>query len=223
MAPLPPSPGIDQQRGFSLIEVAIAVSVLAVCLVALIGLLPAGLSNFRTAMDTTTTSQIAQRILHDMGQAEFDEVIDYEGLKAGGQLDSRGRPKTHFSFRAPRINSASSPLKGLRYFDDQGAELLPANGTSLSVEQKRAAVYTVNVRVIPHASLPAKTDPNGQALGGAVAQATVQVARNPSSRDIPFAAGGPGDPNAPERNLFNKTSGIQIYTYHGLIGKNEGK
>lgn len=215
MPPLPLSLSVRKERGFSLIEVAIAVSILAVCLVALIGLLPAGLSNFRTAMDTTTTSQIAQRILHDMEQAEFDEVIDYDGLKSGGHLDSQGRPKTNFSFRAPKI---SSGIKGLRYFDDQGGELVPSSGTELSVEQKRSAVYTVNVRVIPRAQLPAKDD-----LGGAVAQVTVQVARNPSSRDIPVVAGDSGDPNVPERNLFQKTSGIQIYTYHSLIGKNEGK
>ena len=139
-------------------------------------------------------------------------------LFRSGHLDSKGRPKTNYSFQAPRINSANSGTKGLRYFDDQGGELVPANGTALSTEQKRAAVYTVNIRVIPRAQLPAKND-----LGGAVAQVTVQVARNPSSRDIPFVTGDPGDPNTPERNLFKKTSGIQIYTYHSLIGKNEGK
>ena len=218
MPPRPLPPHASDNRGFSLIEVAIAVSILAVCLVALIGLLPAGMSNFRKAMDTTTTSQIAQRILHDMEQAEFDEVIDYDGLKNGGNLDSNGRPKTHFSFRAPKIGSANSGTKGLRYFDDQGVELVSSNGTTLSLEQKRSAVYTVNIRIIPRAEIPAKNN-----FGGAVAQVTVQVARNPSSKDIPFVSGAPGDPNVPERNLFQKTSGIQIYTYHSLIGKNEGK
>lgn len=221
MPPLPLSPSVRKERGFSLIEVAIAVSILAVCLVALIGLLPAGLSNFRTAMDTTTTSQIAQRILHDMEQAEFDEVIDYDGLKNGGHLDSQGRPKTNFSFRAPKI---SSGIKGLRYFDDQGGELVPSSGTELSAEQKRSAVYTVNVRVIPQAELPAKKDPNNKDIGGAVAQVTVQVARNPSSGPIPFVPDPPTKTQeAGLQNLFQKTAGIQIYTYFSLIGKNEGK
>ena len=200
-------------RGFSLIEVAIAVSILTVCLVALIGLLPAGMSNFRKAMDTTTTAQIAQRILHDMEQAEFDEVIDLASLS----LDSNGQPKAHFSFLAPKVSSAANG-QARRYFDDQGGELIPSDGKTLSTLQKRSAAYTVLVRIIPRAELPSKSD-----IGGGVAQVTVQVARNPTSRDIPVLSGSPSDPNVPERNLFQKTAGVQVFTYHTLLGKNQGK
>jgi hypothetical protein len=56
-----------------------------------------------------------------------------------------------------------------------------------------------------------------------VAQITVQVARNPNNRAIPITPGSPDDASIPNRNLFKNTSGVQIFTYHGLIGKNHGK
>ena len=195
--------------GFTLIEVAIAVGILAVSLVALLGLLPGGMSNFRKAMDTSVTAQISQRILQDMNQAEFDEVIDYANLPK----DALGYCQPHFSFRAPRVREPR-----LRYFDEQGVEIIPAgNGTALSESEKRAVVYHVNTRIIPRAELPTVNE-----TGAQVAQVTIQVARNPSSRDIPFVEGAPADPNVPNRNLFKSTTGVTIYTYYALIGKNQG-
>jgi uncharacterized protein (TIGR02598 family) len=208
MKPLPPSPRRGRISGFSLVEVAIAVGILAVALVALLGLLPSGMSNFRTAMDTSVTAQIAQRLMHDMEQAEFNEVIDMDNLPK----DSTSYCRPHFSFRAPKVNAPQ-----LRYFDDQGVEVIPRLGTSLSTSEKQAIVYHVNIRIIPRAELPMVGETASE-----VAQITIQVARNPTSRDIPIASGSASDPNSPERNLFQTTKGIPIYTYHALLGKNQG-
>ena len=218
MPPLPLSPSSRQERGFSLIEVAIAVSILTICLVALIGLLPGGMSNFRKAMDTTTTAQIAQRILHDMEQAEFDQMVDIKNLP----LDDKGQPKPHYSFLAPTVRAQQQSI-ARRYFDDQGNELVPADGKTLSTQQLQLAVYTVLVRIIPRAAIPAKKGPNSKILTGDVAQVTVQVARNPSNRTLPTVSGAPDDPGNPSRNLFAKTAGVTVFTYHSLIGKNQGK
>src|SRR3978361_1982183 len=76
MTPLLPRFRSGKSAGFTLVEIAISIGILAVALVALMGMLPAGLSNFRKAMDTSITAQIAQRILLDMQQADFDKVID---------------------------------------------------------------------------------------------------------------------------------------------------
>jgi prepilin-type N-terminal cleavage/methylation domain-containing protein len=202
--------------GFSLIEVAIAVGILAVALVALLGLMPGGMSNFRKAMDTSITAQIAQRVMNDLEQAEFNQVIDSANLPP----DPTGKSycKANFSFRWPKVTPGGNDPT-LRFFDDQGAELVPPTGrTTLSTEQQKSAVYTVNIRILPRAAVPTKNN-----FGSAVAQATVQVARNPSGSDIPIVTAAADDGNTPDRNLFKKTSGVQIYTYYALFGNNQGK
>jgi len=204
----PPSRLPRGTRAFTLIEVAIAVGILAVSLVALLGLLPGGMTTFRKAMDTSVTAQIAQRILHDIEQAEFDEIIDLQSLPK----DPLSYCPPHYSFRAPKVKSP-----GLRYFDEQGAEVLPKT-ENLSDAEKLAVVYHVNTRIIPRAELPT----TGTESGGQVAQVTIQVARNSGGRKIPFVEGSNADPNVPDRNLFKNTTGIPIYTYYALIGRNQG-
>ena len=220
MSPTPISSRQGKTSGFTLIEVAIAVAILAVSLVALLGLMPAGMTNFRKAMDTSITAQIAQRILLDMGQADFDQVID--APKSGTDNISPS-----YTFTAPTRTLAQNALR-FRYFDEQGSELIPLGngGTSLSAAQKTALVYQVNVRVMPKAAQPADSK-----ISGAVALVTVQVARNPNSRDLEKLVDRSSDPNAsekPMRNLIDTSSAtfkktpLQIYTYSALIGKNQG-
>lgn len=193
---------------FTLVEVAIAIGILAVALVALLGMLPVGMNNFRKAMDTSVTAQIAQRILHDMEQAEFNEVIDITHLPA----DQTSYCPPHFSFRAPKVNEPA-----LRYFDDQGEEVIP-KGEKPTEAEKKAIIYHVNIRIIPRAELPTINE-----TGGQVAQVTVQIARNSGNRDIPIVTGSDSDPDVPDRNLFKKTAAVTVLTYSALIGKTQGK
>lgn len=196
------------ERGFSLVEVAIAIGILAVALVALLGLLPGGMTTFRTAMDTSITAQIAQRIMHDLEQAEFSEVIDLANLPK----DSTSYCPPHFSFRAP---TRAKPA--FRYFNEQGEEVIPTSDTP-SDKEKLAIIYYVNIRIIPRAELPTIGE-----TGSQVAQITIQVARNSGNRNLPIVTGSDSDPNVPERNLFKKTAGVPILTYYSLLGKNQGK
>lgn len=193
---------------FSLVEVAIAVGILAVALVALMALLPVGMNDFRKAMDISVTAQIAQRIVHDMEQAEFSEVIDITNLPS----DPTSYCPPHYSFRAPTVQSPA-----LRYFDEQGVEIIPA-GSNLSENEKKAVLYYVNIRIIPRAQLPIINETASQ-----VAQITIQIARNPGHRELMVVTGSDSNPDVPDRNLFQKTSGVNINTYYSLIGRNQGK
>jgi uncharacterized protein (TIGR02598 family) len=199
---------------FTLVEVSIAVGILAVAMVALLGLMPAGMTNFRKAMDTSTTAQIAQRILLDMQQADFDQILDTKHA-SGGQ-------SPYYTFTAPLRNSQQ-----FRFFDEQGVELLTNTGLSASLTptQKRDLVYWVNVRIMPTASEPADPATNAES----VALVTVQVARNPSNRTLSVyrqQITDPKDSKFSQRNLFDpdakENRGIQIFTYSALIGKNQG-
>ena len=201
--------------GFTLIEVAIAVGILAVALVALLGLMPAGMTNFRKAMDTSITAQIAQRILLDLQQADFDQVVDTK--------NETGNTPPTYTFTAPSRTLVRDAQR-FRYFDEQGVELvLQTNATSLTTTQKAALVYQVNVRIMPKAAQPANAT-----ISGDVALVTVQVARNPANRTLPVYRKDVSNEKISYRNLFDPTDavlkqkGVQIFTYSALIGKNQG-
>ena len=84
--------------GFSLVEVVVAIGIAASTITLMIGLLPAGLSNFRDALNTTVTSQIGQRLLYEAGQTDY------------------------------AVLTAAPATKPTRYFDDEGTELPDETG-----------------------------------------------------------------------------------------------
>ncbi len=218
MSPLSHRSPRGNASGFTLVEVSIAVGILAVALVALLGLMPAGMTNFRKAMDTSTTAQIAQRILLDLQQADFDRVID-------APLTGPDSISAYYTFTAPTRNS-----RQFRFFDEQGVELTSPSGTntSLSNAQKTALVYQVNVRIMPTAPAPVSKDVLEGSFKGSVALVTVQVARNPNNRTLSVykTVTDPNNANFAKQNLFDpdakENRGIQVFTYSALIGKNQG-
>jgi uncharacterized protein (TIGR02598 family) len=196
------------RRAFSLVEVALAVGVLAVALVGLFALMPSGLANFRTAMDISISAQIAQRVLQDAQQAEFDQLVDRRNLPADPA--KQGYCPERFSFRGPTVKAPA-----WRYFDEQGTEIVPKNKNGELLPEERAAiVYQVNTRIRPRAELPTLRESGGQA-----AQVTVQVARNPQLTEMPIEE----KEALPEHNLIKATNRIPIFTYSALIGKNQGQ
>lgn len=61
-------------HGFSLIEVTIALGIVSFALIALFGLLPTGLTTFRSSIDRSVASQIAQNIISQARQTEFSSL-----------------------------------------------------------------------------------------------------------------------------------------------------
>jgi len=62
--------------GFSLIEVVIALGIVAFGLVSVIGLLPVGLQSFRQAIDNSVTTQIVQRVVDETQQTDFNTLAN---------------------------------------------------------------------------------------------------------------------------------------------------
>lgn len=92
-----------RRSGFSLVEVLVAVGIAATSMTLLLGLLPAGLSTFREAMNTTVTSQIGQRLLYEAAQTDYN------------------------------VLTTAPLTKPWRYFDDEGGELPDATGAIFHV------------------------------------------------------------------------------------------
>lgn len=87
-------------RGFSLVEVVIAIGVIAFAFIPMMGMLPAGLDLSRQAIDATVEAQIAQQLTAEVQQTDFSRL---------GELAS---------------TSVANPY----YFDDQGSKVSdPAN------------------------------------------------------------------------------------------------
>ena len=133
--PLPPKFRTSRLAGFSLVEISLALAIVGVALVALLGLMPSGMSNFRTAIDSQTAGEIFQRVVADAQETDFDTLIQ-SGVEKGGQGSQ--------FYRLP-----------LRHFDNQGTEVKVANPDTPTSTEAKDILYTVRVR----GSLPGNPDP----------------------------------------------------------------
>jgi uncharacterized protein (TIGR02598 family) len=88
-------------RAFSLVEVVIALGVIAFAFVPMVGLLPLGLDVSRQAIDTTVAAQIAQQLNTEAQQTDFSRLpelavaslaapiyFDDQGNKVSGAADA---------------------------------------------------------------------------------------------------------------------------------------
>ncbi len=112
--PNPHSPIRNPKRAFSLVEVTLALGIMAFAFTAVFGMLPMGLQTFRDSADKTRSVQIAQRLVADVQQTPFDNLpnlyntvryydIDGEELAASAISDP-----TDYSYSAQVVPVSSS-------------------------------------------------------------------------------------------------------------------
>lgn len=109
------------RAGFSLVEVTMAIGIVAFAFIALFGMLPTGLTTFRQAIDTSVGSQIAQRVINEAQQTDFTT------LTASG------------------TNTGSSFDQSTRYFDDQGNEVTATNAATQAIYQVNTRITPATV------------------------------------------------------------------------------
>jgi uncharacterized protein (TIGR02598 family) len=148
---------------FSLVEIVIGLAVISFTFVTLIGLLAIGSLNFRNANTTSVTTQIAQHVINEVQQTDFNSLTNTSNLSGGGPTYTL------------MINSQK-----IRYFDDQGDEM-PAS-------EKATSVYQVNTRIYPSPALP-QTD--GTLTCPNMAIVTVQVANVPGGSTLTLGTTAP--------------------------------
>jgi len=147
-SPFPRHP--RQQRAFSLVEVVLAIGVVAFAFVAILGLLPAGMSQFRKAIDTSVATDIAQRVIDDAQQTDWDTL-------------------TNLAWPSYRYFDE----RGVEVFPQSSGAATSA--AALSPSEQAKIVYQVATRVQP---LPYRQD-GTQVAANTLAQITVQVLNNP--------------------------------------------
>ena len=119
-------PKPTRQRGFSLIEVTIAMAIAAVAVVTLLGLIPQGMDTMRAAGDEAIQGRIHQQILNEL------QMTPFEDLGGNSPLDQYH----HMEF----------------FYDAQGEELSDSkNQGSVPEERKKGAfahIYSARVSVL---------------------------------------------------------------------------
>jgi uncharacterized protein (TIGR02598 family) len=200
----PPTHRLRSQNraGFSLVEVALALAIIAFGLVALMGLLPVGLAQFRDAMDTTIGAQIFQRVMGDVQQTDFDTLLASATERADG----------HYALP-------------IRYFDDQGNEVKAQGTDGITAADAERILYHVRVRgsepgaadVSRHrnenlTSLPSERGKRFNPRDSTFV--TVQVAKNPGSRAIPLDERWLWDARAAVR------IGVPLRSYPAIVTRN---
>ena len=203
------NPASGRSGGFSLVEVTLAIGIVAFAFVALFALIPVGLTTFRQAMDTSVGAQIVQRVVSDAEQTDFDLLVN-------GGLGGTTGGDTYY-------------LLPLRYFDDQGNELLEAD--------KAKGIYTVRTR----GSQPGLADPKSHttsfptalpSLGGGkrfnprdMTFLTIQIVNNPGNKSLADALQEPL-PSVPAdsiRLIDEKKArelALPVTTYSSIISRN---
>jgi uncharacterized protein (TIGR02598 family) len=94
--------------GFSLIEVAISLGIVAFAFVALLGVMPSGLSSFRTAIDNSNESWIMQGMNSMIQVTEWQKIKDLESEtyyynEEGRMTDTKAKPSTDERVKASRL------------------------------------------------------------------------------------------------------------------------
>jgi uncharacterized protein (TIGR02598 family) len=83
----------QDSRGFSLVEVALALGIVAFAFVSLFGLLPAGLTTFRNAIDTGNEARIVQSFVSKVIATDFENLktkVDYASTNEIVYFDEEG-------------------------------------------------------------------------------------------------------------------------------------
>ena len=153
---------VEQRKrfGFSLVEVVLSLGVIAFSVVAIIGLLPLGLSTSHSAQDETRAAQIAQDIFSSIASQTITRYVDSSNWTA---TIKQAATKTagDFSYDVNLTNSS-----GYTFVADNDGHLVVPGASLLNYP------YQVSLLIAPN--------PTGFDTGYA-SQVTVRVIKPPSA------------------------------------------
>ena len=175
----------SKRAGFTLIETALALGIVAFALVPLVALLPIGLQVSRNASDLTMGAQIAQRL---SGMIAQDDYSDYAAL----------------------VQNQSLLESNFYFFDSEGQPIINSNGKPVNADGTPATpLYTALIETgAAYSALNGVSNGNSDSQANSTTTATlvVQIANDPGQL---WNSVGPG--TAPPSTLRGRTVTIPIY------------
>jgi uncharacterized protein (TIGR02598 family) len=101
-----------RSAGYSLVEVMVAVGIVSFGIIAMVSMMPSGLSTFRNSMDRSISSQIAQRIVSEERQKNFDNIAagtTYQYFTDEGDKTTLGAANQIYVARVDIVKQVSVP------------------------------------------------------------------------------------------------------------------
>ncbi len=128
-------PGILQRMsdGFSLVEIALAVGIVAGAIVTIMSLLPQGMNIFRQSINYSVGSHIAQAIINQAQQSDFNALTANPGV---------ARPVRYFDDQGNEMKTATDPFV-VYHVNTQFIATTTFPGATV----KNASVATVTIQV----------------------------------------------------------------------------
>jgi uncharacterized protein (TIGR02598 family) len=136
-------PGPNRLRsGFSLIEVTLAIGIVAIAFVAVFGLIPAGLNSAQSSMNISIASQLATRFMGELQQTDFDQLLN--------QIQYNGKPDKVRWYTYDGTWSGSGDVTAIYWVQQRVlAPTLPPGPTSVSGTGMNLATVTIQVAFNP--------------------------------------------------------------------------
>lgn len=140
------NPAGQLRAAFSLVEVTLAVGVAGFAFISLLGLLPLGVTTFHNAMDASLGTQIFQRVVNDMQQADFNALAGNQNPgfryfdEQGNELPEAEQKAAIYHVRTLVIPDTSLPGPGSNLQEVATLVVQIANnpaGTEIPVDSKR--------------------------------------------------------------------------------------
>lgn len=118
------------RRGFSLVEVTLALGIVSFAMMTLMALIPAGLSSFQQAASLTVEAQIVQSIRTDIALQKFTDLQDADSTQY--YYDSLGGATT--ARAGDQVYTATLTLQPLSNYD-KNSSLYPLDASTAVVAQ----------------------------------------------------------------------------------------
>jgi len=134
--------------GFSLVEVTLALGIVAFAMVPLLALLSLGLNETRSSIERTALTQIVARISSDLQKLPFSEVPAYTGQEIRFDMNGVPIPSGSQGIAAYRVKmkSATARYPGSEALSDIGTQLQDVVIT-ISPDEADKEIHTTTITV----------------------------------------------------------------------------